>query len=431
MLDLKYIRENVDKVKKMLRDRNTADSLDELDELLQCDEQRRALLPEVEALRRRRNEASKEIGALKKEGKDAIELVEEMREIRERIQKMEESTRSQEARIRELVLSIPNMPHPSVPIGEDPSGNVVVRTWGDIPKFGFEPAPHWEIGEGLGILEFERAVRLAGSNFVLFKGLGARMERALINLMLDLHTQEQGYIEISPPFIANRATMTGTGHLPKFESDMYQCDSGINSKDDLFLIPTAEVPLSSYHADEILNGDDLPLKYTAYTPCFRREAGAYGRDTRGLVRIHQFDKVEMFMFIKPEDSYDALETMTADAEKVLQLLELPYQVSNLCTADISAAAAKTYDVEVWMPGLKRFQEVSSCSNCEEYQARRSNTRFRRERGKPVEFPHMLNGSGVAMPRTVIAILENFQQEDGSVLIPKALQSYMGGVEKIG
>ena len=431
MLDLKYIRENVDKVRKMLRDRNTADSLDELDELLQCDEQRRALLPEVEALRRRRNEASKEIGALKKEGKDAIELVEEMREIRERIQKMEESTRSQEARIRELVLSIPNMPHPSVPIGEDPSGNVVVRTWGDIPKFGFEPAPHWEIGEGLGILEFERAVRLAGSNFVLFKGLGARMERALINLMLDLHTQEQGYIEISPPFIANRATMTGTGHLPKFESDMYQCDSGINSKDDLFLIPTAEVPLSSYHADEILNGDDLPLKYTAYTPCFRREAGAYGRDTRGLVRIHQFDKVEMFMFIKPEDSYDALETMTADAEKVLQLLELPYQVSNLCTADISAAAAKTYDVEVWMPGLKRFQEVSSCSNCEEYQARRSNTRFRRERGKPVEFPHMLNGSGVAMPRTVIAILENFQQEDGSVLIPKALQSYMGGVEKIG
>ncbi|MFC1717237.1 serine--tRNA ligase [Candidatus Poribacteria bacterium] len=431
MLDLKYIRENIDKVKKMLRDRNTEGSLDDLDELLRCDEQHRALLPEVEALRRERNEASKKVGTLKKEGKDASELIEEMRKIREKIQEMEESTRSQEARIRELVLSIPNMPHPSVPIGEDPSGNVVVRTWGDVPEFGFEPAPHWEIGETLGILEFERPTRLAGSNFVLFKGLGARMERALINLMLDLHTQEQGYIEISPPFIANRATMTGTGHLPKFESDMYQCDSGIDPKDDLFLIPTAEVPLSSYHSDEILDGDGLPLKYTAYTPCFRREAGAYGRDTRGLVRIHQFDKVEMFMFTKPEDSYDALETMTADAEKVLQLLELPYQVSNLCTADIGAAAAKTYDIEVWMPGLKRFQEVSSCSNCEEYQARRSSTRFRRERGKPVEFPHMLNGSGVAMPRTVIALLENFQQEDGSVLIPKALQPYMGGVEKIG
>ena len=431
MLDLKYIRENVEKVKKMLRNRNLEDSLSDLDELLRCDEERRSLLPEVEELRRKRNEASKEVGVLKKEGKDASELIEEMREIREKIQEMEESMRSQEARIREIVLSIPNMPHSSVPVGEDPSENVVVRTWGEIPEFDFEPAPHWEIGEALGILEFERAARLAGSNFVLFKGLGARMERAMINLMLDLHTQEQGYIEISPPFIANRGTMTGTGHLPKFESDMYQCDSGIDPKDDLFLIPTAEVPLSSYHADEILDGDDLPLKYTAYTPCFRREAGAYGRDTRGLVRIHQFDKVEMFMFVKPEDSYDALETMTSDAERVLQLLELPYQVSNLCTADIGAAAAKTYDVEVWMPGLKRFQEVSSCSNCEEYQARRSNTRFRRERGKPVEFPHMLNGSGVAMPRTVIALLENFQQEDGSVLIPKALQPYMGGVEKMG
>lgn len=431
MLDLKYIRENIDKVKKMLRDRNAGDPLEALDELLQCDEQRRALLPEVDELRHRRNEASKEIGVLKKEGKDATELMEEMRGIREKIQEIEESTKSQEARIREIVLTIPNMPHSTVPVGEDPSRNVVVRTWGHIPEFDFEPAPHWEIGEGLGILEFERATRLAGSNFVLFKGLGARMERALINLMLDLHTQEQGYIEISPPFIANRATMTGTGHLPKFESDMYQCDSGIDPKDDLFLIPTAEVPLSSYHSGEILDGDDLPLKYTAYTPCFRREAGAYGRDTRGLVRIHQFDKVEMFTFIKPEDSYAALETMTNNAEEVLKLLELPYQVSNLCTADISAAAAKTYDIEVWMPGLKRFQEVSSCSNCEDYQARRSNTRFRRERGKQVEFPHMLNGSGVAMPRTVIAILENFQQEDGSVTIPKALRPYMGGVEKIG
>lgn len=430
MLDLKFIRENVDKVRKMLRDRNSPDSLSELDELLQCDGKRRSLLPEVEALRRERNEASKQVGALKREGKDASELIEQQREIREKIQELEESIRVQESRINEIVLLIPNMPHSSVPVGEDPSANVVVRTWGEIPEFDFEPAPHWEIGETLGILEFERASKLSGSNFVMFKGLGATLERAMINFMLDLHTQKHGYVEISPPFLANRMTMTGTGHLPKFESDMYQCDKGIDAKDDMFLIPTAEVPLASYHSGEILNGDDLPLKYTAYTPCFRREAGAHGRDTRGLVRIHQFDKVEMFRYVKPEDSYDVLEAMVKEAEEVLQLMGIPYQVSNLCTADISTAAAKTYDLEVWMPGLKRFQEVSSCSNCEEFQARRSNTRFRREPGKPVEFPHMLNGSGVAMPRTVIAILENFQQKDGSVIIPEVLRPYMNGVEKI-
>ena len=434
MLDLKFIRENVEKVRKMIRDRNASDvpdALASLDEMLQCDEKRRELLPQMEELRRRRNEASKQVPVMKKEGKDASELIEEMRLIREKIQELEESVRTQEKCVRDILLTIPNIPNPSVPIGEDPSANVVVRTWGEIPEFDFEPARHWEIGETLGILEFDRPSRLAGSNFVLFKGLGATMERALINLMLDLHTQKQEYVEISPPFMANRLTMTGTGHLPKFEADMYQCDKGIDPKDDLFLIPTAEVPLSSYHSGEILNGDDLPLKYTAYTPCFRREAGAYGRDTRGLVRIHQFDKVEMFTFIKPEDSYDEMERMTRDAEEVLQLLKLPYQVSNLCTADISTAAAKTYDVEVWMPGLKRFQEVSSCSNCEEYQARRSNTRFRREPGKPIEFPHMLNGSGVAMPRTVIAILENFQQKDGTVIVPEALRPYMNGVKKIG
>jgi seryl-tRNA synthetase len=431
MLDLKFIRENVDKVRKMLRDRNTSDSLGDLDELLQCDEKRRGLLPEVETLRRRRNEASKEVAALKREDKDASELIEEIREIREKIRQMEDSIRTQEARVKEIVLTIPNIPHPSVPIGEDPRANVVVRTWGEIREFDFEPAPHWEIGETLGILEFERASKLSGSNFVLFKGLGAKMERAMINFMLDLHTQKQGYVEISPPFLANRTTMTGSGQLPKFEGDMYQCDRGIDPKDDLFLVPTAEVPLASYHSGEILGGDDLPLKYTAYTPCFRREAGAYGRDTRGLVRIHQFDKVEMFKFTKPEDSYDELESMVKDAEEVLQLLRIPYRVSNLCTADISAASAKTYDLEVWMPALKRFQEVSSCSNCEDYQARRSSTRFRRGPGDPVEFVHMLNGSGVAMPRTMIAILENFQQEDGSVLIPEVLHPYMNGVEKIG
>lgn len=431
MLDLKYIRANVDKVRHMLQDRNCADLLLDLDELLLCDSQRRSMLPEMEVLRRRRNEASKEVAAHKKQGENATELIEEIRDIRQKIRDIEKAIKSKEEDIQRIILTIPNMPHSSVPVGEDPRANEVVRTWGEIPKFSFEPAPHWEIGETLDILEFERAARLAGSNFVMFRGLGARMERALINFMLDLHTQEHGYTEIAPPFIANRSTMTGTGHLPKFEPDMYQCDRGIKPKDDLFLIPTAEVPLSSYHADEILDGDDLPLKYTAYTPCFRREAGAHGRDTRGLVRIHQFDKIEMFQFVKPEDSYAALEVMTGNAEEVLQLLKLPYRVTNLCTADIGSAAAKTYDVEVWMPGMGRFQEVSSCSNCEEYQARRSNTRFRHEHGNPVEFPHMLNGSGVALPRTVIAILENFQQENGSVLIPEVLQSYMGEVEEIG
>ena len=431
MLDLKYIRENVDRVRKMLRDRNSLDSLEELDELLQCDEKRRSLLPDLEESRRRRNEASKQVGILKREGKDASKLIEQQREIREKTQEMEESIRVLESRINEIILFIPNMPHSSVPVGEDPSANVVVKTWGEIPEFDFEPAPHWEIGETLDILEFERASKLSGSNFVMFKGLGATLERAMINFMLNLHTQKHGYVEISPPFLANRTTMTGTAHLPKFESDMYQCDRGTDEKGDLFLVPTAEVPLASYHSGEILNGDDLPLKYTAYTPCFRREAGAYGRDTRGLVRIHQFDKIEMFQYVKPEDSYGILEEMVKDAEEVLQLLKIPYQISNLCTADISAAAAKTYDLEVWMPGLKRFQEVSSCSNCEEFQARRSNTRFRREPGKPVEFPHMLNGSGVAMPRTLIALLENFQQKDGSVIVPEVLRPYMNGVEKIG
>ena len=431
MLDLKFIRENVDKVRKMLRNRNASDSLGDLDDLLQCDEKRRVLLPEMEALRRRRNEASKQIPVLKKEGKDASGLIEETREIREKIREIEESIKSHETRIKDIALTIPNMPHPSVPVGEDPTANVVVRTWGEIPGFDFEPAPHWEIGETLGILDLGRASKLSGSNFILFKGLGARLERALINFMLDVHTQKQGYVEISPPFLANRTAMIGSGQLPKFEGDMYRCDEGTDPKDDLFLVPTAEVPLANFHSGEILDGDDLPLSYTAYTPCFRREAGAYGKDTRGLVRVHQFDKVEMFKFAKPEDSYDELENMIRDAEEVVQLLKIPYRVSNLCTADISMASAKTYDLEVWMPALKRFQEVSSCSNCEDYQARRSNTRFRRKRGKPVEFAHMLNASGVALPRTVIAILENFQQKDGSVLIPEALHPYMNGVEKIG
>ncbi|MGQ9608696.1 MAG: serine--tRNA ligase [bacterium] len=430
MLDLKFIRENVETVKNGLKNRSAYDALSALDDLLKHDEQRRALLPEAEELRRRRNEASKEIADLKKEGKDSPELMEEIREIRNKIQQIEDKIAIHDEKIKEILLILPNLPHSSVPVGEDPSKNVVVRSWGEIPEFDFEPAPHWEIGETLGIIEFERAARLAGSNFVLFKGLGAKLERALINFMLDLHVDSQGYKEIYPPFIANRTTMEGSGQLPKFESDMYQCDKGINAKDDMFLIPTAEVPLANYHAGEILNGDILPLKYTAYTPCFRREAGAYGRDTRGLVRIHQFDKVEMFKYTKPEESYDELESMVKDAEEVLQMLKIPYRVSLLCTSDMGMASAKTYDLEVWMPGLKRFQEVSSCSNCEDYQARRANIRFRRGQGKPVEFVHMLNGSGVAMPRTVIAILENFQQKDGTVIIPEVLKPYMNGIERL-
>ncbi len=430
MLDLKFIRENVETVKIGLKNRSAYDALSALDDLLKHDEQRRSLLPEAEELRRRRNEASKEIADLKKEGKDSPELMEEIREIRNKIQQIEDTIAIHDEKIKEILLILPNLPHSSVPVGEDPSKNVVVRSWGEIPEFDFEPAPHWEIGETLGIIEFERAARLAGSNFVLFKGLGAKLERALINFMLDLHVDNQGYKEIYPPFIANRTTMEGSGQLPKFESDMYQCDKGIDAKDDMFLIPTAEVPLANYHAGEILNGDILPLKYTAYTPCFRREAGAYGRDTRGLVRIHQFDKVEMFKYTKPEESYDELESMVRDAEEVLQMLKIPYRVSLLCTSDMGMASAKTYDLEVWMPGLKRFQEVSSCSNCEDYQARRANIRFRRGQGKPVEFVHMLNGSGVAMPRTVIAILENFQQKDGTVIIPEALRPYMNGLEKL-
>ena len=431
MLDLKFVRDNVEKVKEMLNNRNLSDSVGLIDELVQLDDERRAILPEVEQLRRKRNEESKEIANLKKDGKDVNDLVEELREVRNKIQQMEETLSSCEKRINDIILIIPNMPHSSVPVGDDPSKNVVVKTWGEMPTFDFEPAPHWEIAEALGIIEFDRATRLAGGNFVLYKGLGAKLERALINFMLDLHTDIQGYIEISPPFMANRTTMMGSGQLPKFESDMYKCDSGIDAKDDMFLIPTAEVQLASYHAGEILDGSLFPLKYTAYTPCFRREAGTYGRDTRGLVRIHQFDKVEMFKFTKPEDSYAELESMVSDAEEVMQLLKLPYRVSSLCTSDISAASAKTYDIEVWMPGLNRFQEVSSCSNCVDYQARRSNTRFRREPNKPVEFAHMLNGSGVAMPRTVIAILENLQQKDGSVIIPEVLRPYMKGIEKIG
>ncbi len=430
MLDLKFIRENVETVKIGLKNRSAYDALSALDDLLKHDEQRRSLLPEAEELRRRRNEASKEIADLKKEGKDSPELMEEIREIRNKIQQIEDTIAIHDEKIKEILLILPNLPHSSVPVGEDPGKNVVVRSWGEIPEFDFEPAPHWEIGETLGIIEFERAARLAGSNFVLFKGLGAKLERALINFMLDLHVDNQGYKEIYPPFIANRTTMEGSGQLPKFESDMYQCDKGIDAKDDMFLIPTAEVPLANYHAGEILNGDILPLKYTAYTPCFRREAGAYGSDTRGLVRIHQFDKVEMFKYTKPEESYDELESMVRDAEEVLQMLKIPYRVSLLCTSDMGMASAKTYDLEVWMPGLKRFQEVSSCSNCEDYQARRANIRFRRGQGKPVEFVHMLNGSGVAMPRTVIAILENFQQKDGTVIIPEALRPYMNGLEKL-
>lgn len=423
MLDLKFIRENSDAVRTMLKQRNTEA---ELDKLLEYDERWRALLSEVEDLRHRRNVASKEIGKLKREQKDASEAITEMREVSQKIKSMETELSSLKELVDEIVLTIPNIPHSTTPVGKGEEDNVVCDSWGELPEFDFEIRPHWEITETLDIVDFERATKIAGSNFIMFKGIGAKLERALINFMLDLHIKKHGYTEIAPPLLVNRDSMTGTGQLPKLEEDMYFCEV-----DDFFLIPTAEVPVTNIFADEILDDDDLPIYYTAYTPCFRREAGSYGRDTRGMMRIHQFDKVEMVKFVLPETSYDEHERLLKDAEEVLQLLKLPYRILNLCTADISFAAAKCYDIEVYAAGVDRYLEISSCSNYEDFQARRANIRFRREKGADVEYIHTLNASGLALPRLVIAILENYQQADGSVKIPEVIVPYMNGGEKIG
>ena len=430
MLDLKLIRENPDAVRRMLEERKMTAPLDQL---IQADRKWRVVQGEVESLRSYQNTVSKEIAQLKKNKQDASARITEMRKVSQKIKELNESAQVYKNEVDEILMNIPNMPHSSTPIGHSEADNVEIKQWGDLPTFDFEPKPHWELAEALDIIDFQRGAKLTGSNFVLFKGLGAKLERALINFMLDLHTSEHGYIEVSPPFMANRPTMTGTGQLPKFEEDMYRCDRDEENPDiDLFLIPTAEVPVTNIFAGEILNGNDLPIYYTAYTPCFRREAGAYGRETRGLQRVHQFDKVEMVKFTRPETSYNEHESLLKDAEDVLQALGLAYRVVQHCTVELSFAAAKCYDIELWAPVDEKFSlEISSCSNYEDFQARRANIRFRRERGSKPEFVHTLNASGTALPRLAIALLETYQQADGSIRIPEVLKPYLGGVEEIG
>jgi len=422
MLDIRLIRERPDWVKARLATRGGDYPIDRL---LELDAERRRLVAEVDALRHERKALSEEIGRAKREGCEVPELVARVREVGERLKALEERLREVEARVEALLLEIPNLPHESVPLGEDETQNQVVKRWGEPPRFGFEPKPHWEIGVRLGILDFERAAKITGSRFVVYRGAGALLERALINFMLDLHVKKHGYQEVLPPFIVNEATMVGTGQLPKFKEDLFKLEGW-----DYYLIPTAEVPVTNLHRGEILPEEALPLYYTAYTPCFRSEAGAHGRDTRGIIRQHQFNKVELVKITTPETSYEELESLLLDAEEVLQLLGLPYRVVLLCTGDLGFSAAKTYDIEVWAPGQGRFVEISSCSNCEDFQARRANIRYRPRGGGKPRFVHTLNGSGVAVGRTVMAILENYQQADGSVLIPEVLRPYMGGLERI-
>ncbi len=422
MLDLKFIRENSEKVREAAK--NKGEKAD-VDLLVNLDEKRRTLLLQADKLKHQRNVVSDKIAHMKKEKQDPGEQIEKMRKVAEQIDALDEKLRELEAKINDLLLTIPNIPHPSVPIGMDEDSNVVLRSWGETRRFDFEPRPHWELGQILGILDLPKAAKVAGSGFLVLTGKGARLQRALINFMLDLHTHKHNYKEILPPYMANRASMTGTGQLPKLEYDMYLCE-----KDDLFLIPTAEVPVTNLHREETLKEDDLPVYYTAYSACFRREAGAYGKDTRGMIRVHQFDKVEMVKIVKPENSYDELESLLKDAEEVLQLLNLPYRVRVLCTGDLSFAAAKCYDIEAWCPGLGNYQEVSSCSNFEDFQARRMLLRFRPKGGGKLQYAHTLNGSGVALPRTIIALFENYQTAQGTVIIPEVLRPYMDGMEEI-
>jgi len=421
LLDLKFIRENADAVRKALADRN----LDfDLDRLLGVDEQRRLLLAEAEELRALRNRASREIGEAARRGEDTGARREEMKKVSERVSELEKALKEKDEELEGLLQWVPNIPHQSVPVGPDESANQEVRRWGEPSSFGFRPRPHWEVGVDLGILDFERGVKIAESRFTLLRGMGARLERALINFMLDLHTQEHGYTEVFPPILVNGESMYATGQLPKLEMEMYRCRD-----DDLYLIPTAEVPVTNIHRGETIPEEELPLYYCAYTPCFRREAGSYGRDVRGLIRQHQFNKVELVKFAQPDTSYEELEKLTADAEDVLRKLGLPYRVVALSTGDLSFSAAKCYDLEVWMPGQGEggeYKEISSCSNFTDFQARRGGIRFKPREGKS-RLVHTLNGSGVAIGRTVAAILENFQREDGSVAVPPALVPYMNGL----
>ncbi len=421
MLDIHRIREDADGIRKRVATKGVDGSL--VDTVESCDAERRALLTEVEQLKGERNRVSKQIGGLKREGKDTSGIQAQMRELGEKISALDSRVRDVETALNDALLAIPNTPHESAPVGEDESANRPVREHGTRPDFDFEPKTHMELGESLGILDMPRAARMTGAGFALFTGAGSRLQRALINFMLDMHVAEHGYREIWPPAVCNTAAMTGTGQLPKMAEDMY----GVTDT-DVWLIPTAEVPVTNYYREEIIQGD-LPIYLTAYTPCFRKEAGAAGKDTRGLIRLHQFDKVEMVKFVEPETSYDELESLVANAEDVLQRLGLPYRIIELCTGDLSFAAAKCYDIELWAPGQKAWLEVSSCSNFEDFQARRAGIRYRDAEGK-ARFVHTLNGSGVALPRLVVAILENGQQADGSVAVPEALVPYMNGMTKL-
>ncbi len=417
MLDMKFVRENPELVVEAVKRRNG--NLD-LTEFLELDKKRREITVQVETLKSERNTASQEIGKLKKAGQDATEQMAAVRALGDKIAEDDKELKAIEARLKEILLTIPNIPADDVPVGADDSANPVVRTWGEPGKFDFEPKAHWDIGEGLNIIDFERGVKVSGTRYIFYRGLGARLERAVISFFLDLHTEKHGYTEMFPPFIVNGASMQGTGQLPKFAEDMFKLENG-----DMYLIPTAEVPVTNYHRDEILNVAELPIKYTAYSGCFRAEAGAAGRDTRGLIRMHQFNKVELVKFTKPEESWAELEKLTLDAEEVLQLLGLPYRVVRLCTGDLGFSSATTYDLEVWLPAANCYREISSCSNFLDFQARRANIRFRRDAKAKPEFVHTLNGSGVAVGRTVAAILENYQQADGSVIVPEVLRKYMG------
>ncbi len=422
MIDIKLIRNKPEKVKKCLEDRHYDFPLDQL---LDLDSKRRELVNKTEELKASRNEGSRKVAELKASGENAEDIMTEMKEIGRKIKDIDTEISRTDEKLQQMLLSMPNIPHESVPVGEDESANVEVHKWGTPEKFSYEPKPHWDIAEALDILDFERGVKLAQSRFTVIKNLGARMERALVNFMLDIHTTENGYTEINPPFLVNSNIMQGTGQLPKFAEDLYKCEV-----EDLWLVPTAEVPLTNLHNGEILEEEKLPLYYTAYTACFRKEAGSHGRDVRGMLRQHQFDKVELVKLCKPEESYSELEKLTSNAEIILQRLGLPYRVVTLSSGDMGFGAAKTYDIEVWLPSQDKYREISSCSNCEDFQARRMGTRYKPSGGGKPVFVHTLNGSGIAVGRTLIAILENYQKEDGTVKIPEALVPYMGGIEQI-
>jgi len=423
MLDLRRVVNNIDEVIKAVETRGGDYSY--LREVVTLDESRKELIFQVEQLKAKRNESSKKIGEYKRTGQDTTSIMSEIDGIGDEIKELDEKIKSIDEKIKDILLGVPNVPHGTLPVGRDEDDNVEVHKHGETTSFSFEPKAHWDLVTDLDIIDFERASKITGSRFAVYKGLGARLERALASFMLDLHTMEHGYHEILPPVIVNSKSMTGTGSLPKFAEDLFKLEDS-----DYYLIPTAEVPVTNLHADEILDAEQLPIKYTAYSGCFRSEAGSAGRDTRGIIRQHQFSKVELVKFVRPEESYDQLENLLANAEKVLKLLELPYRVITLCTGDVGFSAAKTYDIEVWLPSYNEYKEISSCSNFEDFQARRANIKFKREKGAKAEFIHTLNGSGLAIGRTFAAIIENYQNEDGSIRVPKALQPYMGGLEVI-